>query len=413
MFIFGWKITSYFDLIFVVSCLLIFYVFIIMCVKINKKILFIFVSLFILCTYALLIVVLNGSLDLQMALRSIRAMLNFLGGGALVYIYWYKYKNKFMEYILLHIFLVLTMHAFLIIVMYLNESVRLFVYNITDAYSIVNLNYSFLSGLRITGLTYGLSQTSALQTFGILLTPAIFYYWGTKKLRNLLIIIGVIFLFISIFLTGRSGLFLLLIMLPSVYILIRFFRGNKSKYSFNFKKKISTISRIIVVLVILSFCYNSAPEQFFSYNLKQAEEVIEFFTERGETRTTQTLSNMIFLPDSALEFFFGSSNLGRGALGGIPSDIGFVRGIFAIGILGTIIMLIPYIYATFQVMTIRKTYPYLVATTLCILASSFLLHFKEVALYTRNQWSIQSLLICLCILIKYRRGNKAGKGNTE
>ena len=352
------------------------------------------------------IVILFGGMDIQIATRSIRALVNFLGASAIVYLYWKIYKEEFFKYIILHLYIVLTLHAILMEAMYLNEELRLTIYSLTSAYDYVNLNSPFLAGLRITGLTYGLAQTSVVQMFGLLLLPSVLHYWGKHTFKIIVIIIAGFIIFASIFISGRSGLFLLIFLLPLTCI------ASCCSIKINLHGlKIGLTKVFIATMIIIFLIYITAsfvPETI-SYNLKHSSEVIQVFTARGETETIKALQRMYFLPDSAVIFLFGSSNLGRGALGSIPSDVGYVRTLFAIGIIGVVLMLVPFVFGMWMVLKARIYEPYLAAATLGILVSSVLLNFKELSLLTRNQWSVQAILLCSCLLLIHNIRGKQGR----
>ena len=414
LFIFGWKMAYYFDLIMLLSGALIFIGYLILGARIHYQIHFFALLLLLLCGYSLLVCVVNGVADLDFSLRSIRALINFVGASALVYMYWKKYGEVFPAKISLHILLALIFHGILIVAMYANEGLRLFVYTITDPYPIVNLNYPFLSGLRIPGLTYGLSQTSVLQMYGILLLPFVFSSLEKGITRQAVLLSALSVLPVSMLLTGRSGLFLVMFLFPAACLMTVIFKG---KIQLKIRSGIGNISKIIIGGIILlaatSYLSGYAPEQFYKYNWRQAGEVIEVLTDFENTETQEAVSKMYFLPDSILETIFGSSNYGRGEAKRIDSDVGFVRGIFAIGIVGTILMLLPYGWGLINVFPMGKYAPALGAATLMILLSGIILHFKEIALFTRNQWSVQSLLICSGILMQYQRSRHGGNKEEE
>jgi len=387
-FVFGWKITPLIDIIFLMSIVLVCAVFLMLRAPIDKHSLLVSQLLFALSVYALLITVLNGAVDTYVALRSIRAAINFLGGTALAWGYWRLYRQDALRVVCLHLFVVLTLHALLIVAMYINEYFRQWVYEVTSAHANVNLNMPFLLGYRITGLTYGLAQTSVVQMFGVLLVPVVWRHYCFSIAHALFISAGMFVLITSIFLTGRSGLFLLVILLPIVLIL-----GSRRM---NLKRRgnlVRMISLIVVGGLFMTLLINVADYENVRYTLTQAEEVIRVFSDEEGTVTTNALSRMYFIPGDAVEFIFGSSNMGRGG-DYITSDVGYVLLMHAIGIFGVSIMLLPFAYGVYVVWKSRQRDNMIAAAILCIFIASVLLNFKEVALMTRNQWSVQSLLLC-------------------
>jgi len=402
-FTFGWKVFEFFDIIFLLSLGLIFWVFVIRGVRLSKRVFVIAATLFVLSSYSLLIVILNGALDLLIALRAIRALVNFLGGAALTYLYWVTYRDRFVKHIVFHLYLVLVTHGALMIATYFNEGLRTLVYTFTFNQLLAHRDYPFIMGYRVPGLTSGGADTSVVQMFGLLLLPVALVYKSRLYLR-LTLLGGAVVLVISIFLIGRTGLLFMIFLLPLVCGLI-YIPVRQSRY---LVKGVRELLRIgiwagVVALLFLG-TQNILPEHFKSYNLKHSNEVIEVFAYHGHTNTIDVFSTMFFVPERISVFLFGSSNLGRGALGYIYSDVGYVRCLFALGLVGTVLMLLPFIYGIWQVLAVRHIDRSLGMVTFVILLSSVFLHIKEIALLTRNQWSIQSLLLCSCFLVLTHHG---------
>lgn len=401
IFVFGWKISQYNDIILDSSIALIFFAFIVFQAPLNKYVLFVAGVLATLSVYAVTIVLLNGAVDIQIALRSIRATLNFLGGAGLVYFYWRSYREQFQAYVILHLYLALVIHAVLIIIMFLNADIRAQVYSITSTYDYVNLFGPILQGARISGLTYGLAQTSVLQLFGLLLVPALFAFWGTNIYRRVLIVFGIIALMISVFLAGRSGLLFAVVLLPALLWFIQA-RGGLFWNGMSYRRLSSVIAFTGLLIALLGGSYFLAPAKI-SYNIIQAGELKRIIVNKEQTKSIQLLSDMYFLPKNDWVLLFGSSNLGRGKLPYIPSDIGWVLSIYAIGVIGAFLMALPYIFGAWQVLRIRGIDRYISISTFFILLGTFLLHFKAMSLLTRNQWSVQAMLLCTCFLLRSMR----------
>ncbi|TWT27773.1 hypothetical protein [Planomicrobium sp. CPCC 101110] len=399
LFIFGWKITDSLDIIFLISCVTSFITLIILRPTFPKLIAIIISLLLVISLYSGVIVILHGAADEQIFLRSVRSMINFIGGFSIAYLYVRKFGEKFSFQISHHIFLSIGLHAVIILLMYLNDTLRNLVYELASTMNVVNDTTPIALGYRIPGLTYGLSTTSVVQMVGLLLLPYLLQHVN-KSVWKPVYLFSAVLIVISIFLTGRTGLLFLVILFPLAMLF-----GNSKKERMNIVRSAFSFLKIGVVGALLyfsfSFLIKFLPAYFQEYTIAKAGEVTQFFTNSGNTETTVAIKSMYFLPTDALTFMFGSSNSGRGDLGYIPSDVGFILLIFSIGIIGLIIMLSVYLLS----MNIAlKTYfldKKIAVVTLLVLLSSLMLNFKEVALFTRNQWSIQSLLICTCIYIVY------------
>lgn len=390
IFIFGWKISSVADLILIVSLLLIFLGFWRGTLLTHPIISQAVAALGLLCIYTLAICLLNGLFDTQIALRSIRALLNLLGGICLVNLYYFWGPQTYSERLNRDIYLSLVAHAVLMIGMYFSHHLRETVYEITDATSYVNLVTPFLDGYRIAGLTYGLSQTSVLQMLGLLLAPMVIRSAAGNS-AHLFYLAGVPLLLISMIICGRSGLLLTLLFAP--FILAVLFKSAVAASPTHSLVNFARIAGAVGLVAVLLFAMiNSFPERF-SYSLYQAGEIFLALELKGPG--VEVLAPMFFLPDSWPEFIFGSSNLGRGSLEYIPSDIGWVKTMFAIGLIGTVLMLVPFLLGMRAALLVARTDLYAGFAGFCVFLSALLLNTKELALLTRNQWSVQVLILTL------------------
>ncbi|PKL38690.1 MAG: hypothetical protein CVV41_22175 [Candidatus Riflebacteria bacterium HGW-Riflebacteria-1] len=400
LFIFGWKINLLADLILLVSAGLIATSFIRGYFFADRNTLTMAAGLGILSIYSLAIVIMNGVLDTQIAMRSIRALLNFFGALALANIYYRRSESDFGGIIIRDIYLALTAHAALMLAMYLNQSLRLAIYRITDAESYVNLTSSFLDGYRISGLTYGLSQTSVLQMLGLLLLPLTLRdcksYFG-----KMVLLAGAPLLVVSILISGRSGLMLGMAFLPICITTLLWKRTNGKSPGSAISEIVKGTAILAAIAIAFTLLSSRMPGKFDSYSLAQAREILDTIKLKGTT--VENLSGMLILPESWPELFFGSSNLGRGELDYIPSDIGWIKTIFAIGLVGTLLMLFPYLLALRVAAQFFRSDLYLATASSLIFFSALLLNSKELALLTRTQWSIHSLLLCM-LCLKLQQG---------
>ena len=87
VFIFGWKVTAALDLILVASLMLSVWVFVLSDLRLAPAELRIAACLIALSAYSVAVAIAFGGVDVQTALRSLRAVINFLGAAALVRIY--------------------------------------------------------------------------------------------------------------------------------------------------------------------------------------------------------------------------------------------------------------------------------------------------------------------------------------
>jgi hypothetical protein len=393
LFVFGWKITALADLILIVSVLVSVTAYMLWDRDIDRRILALSWPMLALAGVALVHTALSDQADTQLAERSLRAAINTLGAAALCTLYAREETVTWRHTIMRHVFWSIAAHGALVIAMYLVPPLRTTVYAMTHTAQYINDTSSFKMGLRIPGLTYGLSQTSVLHLFGVLMAPLIAASTRGNIMRAL---IGLASLVIagSTLLVGRTGLFLGVLLIPAVLVLGRAHTVGPRR-----------IGHVALPAAIIAGCAAAAiglilqrlPEQFVLYNLAHAGEVLVAFTSPGESGTVRAVQAMYLMPTDVTSLLVGEGTLGRDAFQYLASDVGYVRILFAAGLLGSMLLLAPFVGAI--VIAFRAWGPdrRLAATTLVCLLATLLLHMKEVALLTRNQWSVQAILICCCL----------------
>lgn len=352
--IFGWRVVSFIEISHLISLTLL-----VVHRKISKKaitLIYLFIPAFIYVTIIGLYAYHNyGVYSSETLLRIFRIILMIIG----IDIFTTKYiKSKKELYNI--IFYCLLSHSILMIAMFINSGLREFIYSITGAYLIVNDVYPFVSGLRISGLTYGLAITSVLHSY-----LCLFSIYNPLKFNIISRVLVFLISLISMAISGKSG-FVILAVILLFYLLsseIRF----KSKFKFIF---------ITIMVVILLISYVSFSFEGFEWLISSNSELLNLI-ETGNSITSESLSNMYFFPDG-FNLIFGHGTGNRFIFNNyLNIDPGFVRWIWAFGILGTLLLYFPYFKIFKDVLYSKNN------VLLLIVISLFILHFKEDTLYVR------------------------------
>lgn len=389
LFVFGWKITDVIDIIPIVSGVLIFFGLLDDGLRISRYGVHVTVSLMVLLIHALAVTVLSGLGDLEMVLRYGRAFINLLGGIALFRLYRRTYGADVLDVLLRHVFVVLVIHGAIMILMYVSDDIRTFVYAWTRPLRYVNDTAPFQLGLRIPGLTYGLAQTSVVQMWGILLLPAVLSGAGRTFVRKALIISSIPLISGSILISGRTGL-ALVVPLLIVVLTVTYARPRLSKRFV--LQGLAAVGGLLLITAIMLVGVRFIDAENFTYTIATAEEVLVALLRPSESPTLQALSQMIYVPEKPLDLIIGTSVMDRSILG-IRTDIGYVRVLFANGLIGVLLNIFPFVLGLVICIRLRKMRPHLAGAVFGVLLASLILHGKEVALFTRNQWSVQVLLL--------------------
>ena len=396
-FIFGWKITPYMDISAIIACILTIQYFYLhkewkQTYK-NPTI----ISLLLLTIYTLLLALSTGITDLFPIFRSARALIILTASFSLFNMYKGLYKKPTQK-ISYHIYLSIFVHSIIAILMYTNTPFRNLVYSITSSSEYVNLNSPYLTGTRTCGLTYGFSQTSVLHLLGFLILPILFDK-SNKYCSKIFLLLSFPIILTSSLLIGRSGIFLGIVLIP-IYLIL------KIKLSeFNIKKVAHSLKFIILGIISLGILFGTAywflPTKFKRVTVNNSMEIFEAFKLKGST--IEELTTMFFLPKTVPETIFGVGNYGRTDSFQLDttnnyqldSDVGWVRSIFAIGLIGVFFMIYPFIWGIYISLNLDYNSRKIAISAILIFLASLLLNFKELSLLTRNQWTIQAILLVI------------------
>jgi hypothetical protein len=349
-------------------------------------------SIAVCATYTLGVGVIGGGVELSASLRMSRAAIIFVGAYSLVVMYEREYGEITYYYVARDIFFCLVTHGFLMLLMYNVEWVKNLVFSMTSARTYLNDTVSIKRNLRNSGLTYGLAQTSMLQGYGILLSVYIGNFWSENLTLKIVYYICAIILIVSIPIAGRSGALVTLFITPILYVYSR----GKTTVS-----KLYHLSKIILISIAITFSayylvYNYSAISDYHYYIERMDELVKL-AKGGIPVTVKRIMSMYFLPEDATILAFGSSKFGRGPLGYIDSDVGYVRMIFAYGVFGTLLHVITYLLGIYVAYMVTKTrYRVVGAVTIALFISGLILHLKGSSLFTRNQWQVQSLMVVVC-----------------
>ncbi len=402
IFIFGWKIAQMIDLISLFSVAFFSAYVLILQGHISKSEAKIVWLLLLLVVYSTFITIIHGGIELHYPMRSLRALINFLGAIGIVGFFQLIYGKHYADQLLLHLFLSLVVHAIVIFAMYVSDTFRATVYDLTGAiaYGFVNLNTPILTGLRVSGLTYGLAQTSVLQMAGFFIFPFLYRRFMVKIFS----VIFAFFLIISIFVSGRTGLILGSFLVPLAFLL----------YSIKYEIKelfflFSTIVFVVILVLILKDSF-LLPHKFYNYNMEWISEILEIEKSEDFLGLLQTMRDMYFLPHDAWIFLFGSGITGRGEGGYIPSDSGYVLSVFGVGIVGLSLMMSIYMVAFIYGIQVFNIHRGVSVFLMLLVISVFILNFKEFALLTRNQFSVLALLMCTASRLRFSNLHREFEG---
>lgn len=232
----------------------------------------------------------------------------------------------------------------------------------------------------------GGAHVSAVQGIGFLIGTHLFM----SSRRPIVYLASSAVLVISIIFTGRTGL--LIVGITALYYI--FFSSKGMYSSIANRVTLSVVIVVSVALTVVAFYYFEQHYQIGWILLRTFDTYVRFQMEGVVyDQTLAELWDMLILPDSALQLLLGDSRHLSNAT--YPSDIGYIRLIFAYGIIGMLAHLLFYLAMVHQVShghvkaLIGKDHVKLAVLVVLIM---LVLNYKELFIFTRMSFAITVFL---------------------
>ena len=320
--------------------------------------------------------------DIQYVKRPVRILINSIGAFLLVKAYLRYYRCAALSVFIKHMYFVVLFHALIMIMQYMLPWFRDAVYLLTSPFGIVNVDNSIQTGKRILGLTYGLSSTSLIQMTGLFLYV---YLYKTRQVSSNYYSIGLVVIVGSMFISGRSGIFLALILLP-IYILWN--RNNKIRLFLYSVLSLFCLYWAFAYLFPL-YCDHALCNDSVRYTLWHMEELIGFFSGSSSKTVTHIIAELHF-PSELSILLFGGVNTGI--------DSGYFKDIYTAGI-GFMLLSIVVYSLPLMLALLSQRRDELLTMTVFVFLAAIIYHGKEVGFFVRGLWSIHVLLLLFVILM--------------
>lgn len=342
--------------------------------------------------YAFLIVGLNNFQDTTGLELIFKTYLYLFGSYFVITLYDYKYSQEGAEKLLKHIYYSGILNAILTLLIYFNNSFRNYMISILN-YSSTQQRWA-IEGRRVFDISMG-GGSSASTVFSIIFVIGIYVLFTNKE--KIINVIGLTVILGSIIVTGRSGLFIIILGAPIYLSLITKKKFKKSFVGFTNIKRIILIISILILLIVLTF-QNDTLNKLNDSTIRWA---FESFYNLGKgaglssASMNRVFDSMYFLPSEVMHLFFGNSNFGRSdsGLAYISSDVGYIRTIFGMGIIGLVVMYLPYLFILkYSFFRKNKIHNSLLLYNVVII---FVINFKELHYMPRGGGSLLLLLLSI------------------
>jgi len=276
----------------------------------------------------------------------------FVEGVLGTYLLYFYLRKSYSDLQILYLFfLVFVVQSLFVGLTFVNSSLRGFINSVLRIDDVRNLSPYRMKGFANSGGA-GLSY---LQALGVLIGG--FLFMNEKRMRNhFFLILGIIVITGAQVFIARTGLFFSILL----FLALLFQRALANRSLLLLVKQLfQGLGLLIVVFsLFLAFLPKERLEYFNEKVLSRALELFEAYQATGElqSRSTDALKDMYFLPENMTKTLFGAGEW-DGPVGTrsyskrkVESDVGYVRAIFAIGLLMSI-----FIYSIYLIY-IKKLY---------------------------------------------------------
>ena len=347
-------------------------------IKPKKLIVSIYIILGLIFIYMLFIVIhLN---DTYMLNLSIRLIIFFT--LTLLILKYFQENKIFFKYFFDFLFYATALNSLSILLMAYFEPLRDFI----QSYQLQILLLQVSGDIRMMALNGLAGSTLSLYTFFGFVA-----YFYTYSKPNLVKNISLLIILISFLYSGRTGLIFVIL-----YVFIKVFMW--------LNKKINIISSVIVYIIFL-LIFLLLGDLFVSNLDFFPKEVINTFRFLSSMYTTETglpitmeelLLNNLFLPSENI--LFGSIGYYEHNNGELHSDIGYIKMLFSIGIVGQFLFSILYLFifvCAYNYRKYEKTFNYSILLVIFI----FLFHLKGLSL----GGTLSTFILFLSFFVSYYR----------
>ena len=347
--------------------------------------------------YSLFAILINYRLDPYYVLRFGRILVQFLGGYALLRLYYLRYYENMAEKILLHLYWAIAAHATIMVLMYFFPSIRYFILNALRITYESRGGPAAFSGKRVGGLSVALDTLSAVQGFGIVLFPLI-----VKQLRGLKLIVGSVTLVIigfSVLISGRTGTVLLAILLP-----VAMFYMWRRVFAIFLRVGMAVAVLVVAMLIIhpggeLEFRLQGEWERLISL-LTPYEAGGAGVEEGAVAKLIDDYTND--WPQDATVFLFGNATSSRPVESPnfIPADPGYILDVYGLGIAGSFLMLLFYVICLWQAKKCFAYHKLLALAALLYALDVLIVNGKVRFVLAREGFTISVVLLVACAYLR-------------
>lgn len=333
---------------------------------------------------------------LQQALGPIRIYVTLIGGLGLALLCYNRGYND--QDVLCLIIKAAAVHAVIMLVQLASPEFKDFIYSYTVNPEVLQMDiYNYEYYYRMGGLSggFGSAILSVSMALPILFLPQVLMRKpiGYKAFYLILAVV----IFSSVVISGRTGVIILLFLFP-LSILLHINSAYGLYKSLSYLIWTAFLGAVLLVTLIGTVLGMEETSPLFYSVRRSLETLINFYQGDFEDRTLSTLARYIVFPNDFIVWVFGDGeHLVKTQFDRtLASDIGYIRNIWSLGILVSLVYWFPYLYLLF-VSFIKYKNP-LAINLFIVCLVTLILHAKEDVMYSRILCSYLGITLALYIL---------------
>jgi len=337
--------------------------------RLAKLVMLPLMALLILLGYAFISSFFHGIFDRDFYYSVFSGFFILIAGLGLSSVYDKAYGEGSTSTLTWHLFYSGVFHSIIMMLVFFSDTASSLLYSVIPLTE--KGQYFVDMGIRSPGLTSGggdslsgLHALCAILGFYMLLRR-----WKDLKLAGAIgVIFGLYLVLASLALSARTGY--VIIFGLTFCLLLALITVSMERFSFRYLTK--------GFLAFLFFCVFN----FFSFGeflsflgeeraYKRSAELVINYRESGEASmgSVSALKDMYFLPVSGVDLIWGTGDLGRNVeTGFLASDVGYVRAINGYGIVGLILMYVPFVLIGLAILSFHRVGSEAVVLFLCAAA---------------------------------------------
>lgn len=329
-----------------------------------------------------------GAEDKTAALVMIKYGMYVMSSAMLSYLFWVKYQKYCFLHVIRYVAIATAINSMFVVLFFSVPPVSIV--------ATMFLDYEEQSGWVDLGHRAFDISIGGGAVASFVFASVLFLYWIVATqlvLKKAEVFIVSAAILLGVLITGRTGIFILALQL--------LFYAVFSVRPVSFRTIVSGIVYLAIIGLLIFSVRGVVPaiDLWFEWYFEWLNNYLQYGS--FSSGSTDAIKEMYFFPDDMMSLMIGEANFGRTpGMPYIPSDVGYVRAVFGVGLVGALLLFGVYLCPLFWGGLNTIPYNFRIAMGLFV-AGYFVFNFKEMYLAGRAGSQL-FFLATLSLFISYR-----------